>query len=115
MKMMSSTSMTSMNGVTLISCVSPNSSSSRSLSEAPMALLRGARKHAAVLAIEIARQQTADRAGGAADEFEIAPRAAREVIVEDHRRDRRHQSDRGREQRFGDAGRDDSKVGGLRL
>ncbi len=65
MKMISSTSMTSMNGVTLISCASPKSSSSFSLTDAPMlvtpASLRGARHHAAA-AIEVARQQAADGA-----------------------------------------------------
>ena len=40
---------------------------------------------------------------------------AREHIVDDHRRDRRDEPHRGREQRLGDAGRDDREVRGLRL
>ena len=66
-------------------------------------------------AIEIARQQPPRGARRAADQFEIAFGDAREVIVDDDGRDRGDQADRGREQRFGDAGRDHGEIGGLRF
>src|SRR5437667_7495036 len=107
-----------MNGVTLISWVSaksPPSSNSLPATETAIALLRRCAPAADMGAVEIARQQPRRRARGAVDELEIALRHPREVIVDDDRRDRGDEADRGREQRFRNAGRDDGKVGGLRL
>src|SRR5262249_38316452 len=116
MKMMSSTRMTSMKGVTLISWVSPkSSSSSTSVKMTPIALLRRAPHRARRDAVEVARQLTAGEAGGAVDQLQIAFGDAREVVVDDDRRNGGEQPDRRRQQRFGDAGRDHREVGGLRL
>src|ERR1041384_7776358 len=120
MKMISSTRMTSMNGVTLISCVSPKSSSSlTSVKVTPMArflpLLRSPAHQARVHAVGIARQLPARHAGRAADELQITPGYAREVIVDHDRRDGGKKADRGRQQGFGDAGRDHGEIGGLCL
>src|SRR5436309_4327369 len=111
MKMISSTSMTSMNGVTLISCASANSSSSSkppSAIDAPIALLRRARMRATgrtdMGAVEVARQQPRGGAGSAAHQLEIGFGHPRKVVVDDHRRNRRDQADRGGEQRLGNAG-----------
>ena len=106
MKMISRTSMTSMNGVTLMSCASAKSSSSSSISPSAAAIAYSAARAISRPrdAIEIARQQPPDRARAAADQFEIAFGRARKVIVDDDGRDRRDETDRGREQRFGDAG-----------
>src|SRR4051812_14100079 len=118
MKMINSTSITSINGVTLISWVSaksPSSSNSLPATETAIALLRRCAPTADMGAVEIARQQPRRHARGAIDELKIALRHPREVIVDDHRRNRRDQADRGCEQRLGDAGRDDRQIGGLCL
>src|SRR6202022_2152363 len=65
--------------------------------------------------VEIARQQPCRGARGTAHQFEIGFGDAREMIVDDHRRDRGDQPDRGGEQRLGDTGCDHGKIGGLRL
>src|SRR6185369_4514827 len=87
MKMMRRTSMTSTNGVTLMSEFSssplPTFMAMRSPQEVPLddvqvVLLEG---------VNLRAQH---------------PDAAREVVVRHHRRDRRDQADRGREQRLGD-------------
>src|SRR5262245_22367769 len=114
MKMIKSTSITSMNGVTLISWVSaksPSSSNSLPAIETAIALLRRARHRAAMGAIEIAREQPRRCARSAAHQFEIALRHPREVIVDDDRGDGGDEADRGRQQRFGDAGSYDRQIG----
>src|SRR5204863_2339512 len=119
MKMIKSTSITSMNGVTLISWVSaksPSSSNSLPAIETAIALLRRRAGAAADMgAVKIARQQPRRRARGTVDELKVALRHPREVIVDDDRGDRGDEADRGRQQRFGNAGRDNRKVRGLRL
>src|SRR5690606_19275322 len=118
MKMIRRTRITSMNGVTLISWASPYSSSSSkppSAIDAPIGLLRRARGEGTVGAVQIARQQPAGRSRGAPDQFGVAPRHAREVVVDDDRRNGGDKAERGREQRLGDAGRHHREVGGLRL
>ena len=62
------------------------------------------------------RSRDNSRAGGArgaVDQLEIAFGDPREMIVDDHGRDRGDETERGRQQRFGDAGRDHREVGGL--
>src|SRR5262245_30973132 len=121
MKMISSTSITSMNGVTLISWVSaksPSSSNSLPAIETAIALLRRRARHRAAAdmgAGEITRQQPRRSARGAVDQVEITLRHAREVGVDDDRRECGDEADRGCQQCFGDTGRDDRKIGGLRL
>ena len=66
-------------------------------------------------AVEIARQQPRRGARRPADQFEVALGHAREVIVDDHGGDRGDQTERGRKQRLGDAGRDDGKIRRLRF
>src|ERR1700750_1146552 len=78
-------------------------------------LLRCAHVRTGMAAVEIARQQTGGDARGAAHLLEIGFGGAREVIVDDDGRDRGDEADRGRQQGFGDAGRYDREVGGLRL
>src|SRR5438105_9950366 len=115
MKMISSTRMTWMKGVTLISWFSAKSSSSRpvSVNDVPIALLRRAR--ADMGAIEIARQQSSGCAGRAADQFEIVPHHPGKVIVDDDRGNRRHKTECGGQQRFGDTRSNHGEIGGLRL
>src|SRR5262245_26077071 len=121
MKMISSTSITSMNGVTLISWVSaksPSSSNSLPAIETAIALLRRRTRHRAAAdmgAVEIARQQPRRHARGAVDELKVTLRHPREVIVDDDRGDGGDKADGGGEQRLGDAGRHHSQIGGLRL
>src|SRR5689334_22754094 len=117
MKMIRSTSMTSMKGVTLISCASANSSSSSnppSAIEAPIDLLRRARMDDAAGAVKVTRQQPRGRARCAAHQFQIRLRLTREVIVDDDRGDRGDETDGGGEQRLGNAGRNDGEIGRLR-
>src|SRR5713226_3643076 len=105
MKIIRRTRMTSMNGVTLISWVSAkslSSSSSVSAIDAPIALLRRARMRRTMGAIEIARQQSRCRSRRAADQFKVGFGHAREMVVDNDGRDRRGQTEGGREQRFGD-------------
>src|SRR5882762_10358230 len=120
MKTISRTSMTSMNGVTLISWASGNSSSSSTPSksapprlsptEVPTESLRPACKSAAIIAIEVARQQTGDRAGRPADEVQIRFRRPHQVVVDDHRWNRGGETDGGRQQRFRNARRDHGEI-----
>src|SRR5690349_22196298 len=110
MKMISSTSITSMNGVTLISWVSaksPSSSNSLPAIETDIGLLRRRAPATDMGAVEVARQQPRRSARGAVDQFEIALRHTGEVIIDDDGRDRGDETDRGRQQRLGNAGRDD--------
>src|SRR5262245_46774845 len=119
MKMIKSTSITSMNGVTLISCVSaksPSSSNSLPAIETAIALLRRRAGAAADMgAVEVARQQPRRRARGAVDQLKVALRHPREVIVDDDRRNSGDKADGGCQQRLGNAGGDNRKVRGLRL
>ena len=112
-----------MNGVTLMSCVSAKSSSS-SRSESPPSEIAmtysAAREWVAPGELTWVRSRSRDNSRPAApearlDQFEIAFRDPREMIVDDDGRDRRDEADRGRKQRLGDAGRDDREIGGLRL
>src|SRR5439155_7529831 len=99
MKMIKSTSITSMKGVTLISWVSaksPSSSNSLPAIETAIALLRRRARAAADMgAVEIARQQPRRSTRGAVDELKIALRHPREVVVDNDGRDRRNKADRG--------------------
>src|SRR6202048_1225822 len=110
--------MTSMNGVTLISCVSAkslSSSSSVSAIDAPIALLRRARMRRTMGAIQIARQQSRRGARGAPEQLKVGFRHAREMVVDDDGRDRRGETERGGEQRFRDAGCYNGKIRRLRF
>ena len=121
MKMISSTRITSMNGVTLISWTSSSSSppwSRRTLMAGYSAADRAPAVGRALLegaAIEIAADDAQDLGGGVGVQRAIAGDPAREHVVHHHRRDRRDQAERGRQQRLGDAGRDHREIGGVRL
>src|SRR5690606_38223962 len=88
MKMISSTSMTSMNGVTLISCVSSSSSPIvwRTL-PAMTALLRGRSGpggHHAI--VEVAADQPLDACRGVGENLPVAGDGAGKDVVDDHGR-----------------------------
>src|ERR1700741_1298053 len=82
MKMISSTSITSMKGVTLISWLSARSSSAWR-SRRAMALLRHPREgNLALLAVEVARDQAQHLGRGVGDQRLVAGDGAGEVIVD---------------------------------
>src|SRR5450756_1778715 len=109
MKMISSTSMTSIKGVTLISWLTARSPSASSIFMAiGLARDRGA-------AIEIAAGHAQDEGRGVAEQATVAGNDARESVVDDAGRDRGDQAERGGEQSLGDAGRHHHEVGSLRL
>src|SRR5262249_17677377 len=112
MKMISSTSITSMNGVTLISWVSPRSSSPWSRRTA-MALLRRDAAQRMVATVEVAAPQPQDFGGCGGQAGPVAGDHARERVVDHDRRDRCDQAQCGGQQRLGDAGGDDREVGRL--
>src|SRR5262249_26342640 len=117
MKMISNTNITSMNGVTLISWTSLRSASPWSRRTA-MALLRGgpaALRLVERATVEIAAHQTQNFGGGIGMLRAIAGDPAREHVVHDDRRDGGDEAERGGEQRLGDAGRDDRKIGRVLL
>ena len=120
MKMISSTSMTSMNGVTLISWISARSSSPcRAVTPwvtPPRARCATAGRHdAAALRSRSRLTQPQHFRGRIAQQRAIAGDPARKHIVDHDGRDGRDQAERGREQRLGDAGRDDGEVRRLRF
>src|SRR3954463_10380600 len=126
MKMISSTSITSMNGVTLISWASARSSSlprARIPNRAPMtALLRGAcgagRATAAIetaLKTSLAADQQQQLRRGVAEQRAIRRDRTRQIIVDHARGDGRDQAERGRQQRLGNSRRDHGQVGGVGL
>src|SRR3954452_5867860 len=126
MKMISSTSITSMNGVTLISWASARSSSlprARIPNRAPMtALLRGAcgagRATAAIetaLKTSLAADQQQQLRRGVAEQRAIRRDRTRQIIIDHDRRDGRDQPERGRQQRLGNSRRDHREVGGVGL
>src|SRR6516225_2466996 len=129
MKIMSSTSITSMNGVTLISWTSFSASSP--WSRRMTALSRVRRLGTPCRSLGGGRQCGAGRRGGgaieiAADQREhlrrcvaklraVARDQARERVIDDHCRNRGGEPERGGEQRLGNAGRDYRQIGGMRL
>src|SRR4051794_10445960 len=126
MKMISSTSITSMNGVTLISWASTRSSPlprARNPSRGLMiALLRGARGAwrlpaalETVLKTSLAADQQQHLRRGIAEQRAIRRDRTRQIIVDHNRRDGRDQPERGCQQRFGNSRRDHGEVGGVRL
>ena len=116
MKMISSTSITSMNGVTLISCaLGEIVVSVRAETHGHRRYSAGARHAACAPRVEVAADESQHRGRGVGDQRPVAGGRAREHVVDDDRRDRRDQAERGREQRLGDAGRDHREIGGLRL
>src|SRR5215475_9471553 len=115
MKMMSSTRMTSMKGVTLISCwISRSSPPAREPRRIAMPLLRRARQRRRTnpLAPADDQQQLRRRV---AQQRAIARYDAGKMVVDHDRRDRGDEAERGREQRFGNAGRHHREIGGVGL
>src|ERR1700761_970783 len=110
MKMIRRTRITSMNGVTLISCdsaKSPSSSRSDSAIDAPIGY-SAARECALPDEETWVRSRSRDSSRPAAHQLEIAFRHPGKMIVDDDGWNRRHQAERGRQQGFGDTRCDDS-------
>ena len=105
MNTMSSTSITSTNGVTLISAIGRL----RRRRPRPFGALTQQRPSAAAFSSSwrdrIAENSSAKRV----EPVDIAADVVDEVVVENHRRNRGEQAHRGGKQRFGDAGRDDGQ------
>src|SRR5579883_2276769 len=119
MKMMSRTSMTSMNGVTLISWTSSSSSlpwSRRTLIGVASCLLRS-RPHPMMLdaAVEIAADEAQHLGRGVAELRAIARDRAGEHIVDHDGRNRGCEPEGRRQQRLGDARRHHGEVRRMRL
>src|SRR5271170_3261731 len=116
MKMMSSTRMTSMNGVTLISWISPSETSPWTRRMLTRSLRR---RHCRRITLrpldEIAAHERHDLDAGVGIERAILRNRAREHIVDHDRRDRCRETERGREQRLGDARRHHGEIGGVQL
>src|SRR5260370_13002500 len=112
MKMINSTSITSMNGVTLISWVSTRSSSSRAIrmDMRYSKLFRSVRQRQA-LAIEIAAHVSDHLRGSVREQRAIAGDRAREHVLDDDRGHRRDEPQCGREQRLADAWRHHREIG----
>src|SRR5262249_40305478 len=125
MKMISSTSITSINGVTLISCISSSVSSPwsrRTLMTTLSSTLdggqgrrspRGRNRHDG--ALEIAADEPQDLRRGVAEPGAIARDRPREYVVDHHGRNGGRKPESGRQQRLGDARRDHREVRGMRL
>src|SRR6516225_1612068 len=124
MKIMSSTSITSMNGVPLISWTSFSASSPWSrrmtaLSCPHVCRSLGGRQCGGGGrgggAIEIAADQREHLRRCVAKLRAVARDQARERVIDDHCRNRGGEPERGGEQRLGNAGRDYRQIGGMRL
>src|SRR3954464_1831460 len=113
MKMISSTRITSMNGVTLISWVSAKSSPSCPRRIATGLLRRGPRNVRRGDALAIAADQAHHQRRAVREQRAIAADRAREHVVDHDRRNRGEQTERGREQRLSDPRRNDGKIGGV--
>src|SRR3954453_15470527 len=97
MKMISSTRITSMNGVTLISWVSAKSSPSCPRRMAIALLRRGARNMRRRHALAVAADEPHHQRRAVGEQSAIAADLAREHIVDHDRRNRGEQAERGRE------------------
>ena len=108
MKMISSTSMTSMNGTMLISLIVRRREPRWRTAGIGASLAHAAgrrrrrRRHRAGVALQDVRELLDEGLELDGDAVDVA----REAVVGDHRRDRGEQADRGGDQRLGDAGRD---------
>ena len=113
MKMISSTRMTSMNGVTLISCwtsrSSPPEREPRRIAMAFTPPRAPAERRGPVSAAD--HQEQLRR--GVAEQRAVAADDADQMVVDHDRGDRGDEADRGGEQRLGDAGRDHREIGGV--
>src|SRR5262249_1297583 len=113
MKMISSTRMTSMKGVTLISCWTSRSLPlERCPSRTAIALLRGALQRACLDALTAADHQE-EVGRGVIQNGAIAADDADKVIVDHDGGDRGDEPHRGREQCLGNAGRHHRKIRGV--
>ena len=115
MKMMRSTSMTSTNGVTLISAIGEWRRVRLAPARASDRRCGGDAHQAAWLRSSICRDRIAANSSEKPSMRVAEPRHLRgELVVEHHRGNRGEQPERGGEQRLGDAGRDHGKVRVLR-
>src|SRR6516165_12282244 len=125
MKMISSTSITSINGVTLISCISSSVSSPwsrQTLMTTHSSTLdggqwrrppRGRSRHDG--ALEIAADEPQDLRRGIAEPSAVARDRAREHVVDHHGWNGGRKPESSRQQRLGDARRNHREVGGMRF
>src|SRR6516165_11188727 len=125
MKMISSTSITSINGVTLISCISSSVSSPwsrQTLMTTHSSTLdggqwrrppRGRSRHDG--ALEIAADEPQDLRRCIAKPAAVARDRPREHVVNHHGRNGGRKPESRRQQRLGDARRDHGEEGGMRL
>src|SRR6195952_667028 len=102
MKMISSTSMTSMNGTMLISLIVRRRAPRPRTAGMSGARDRRRRGHRAGVSLQDVRELLDEALELAGDAVDVAS----ESVVGDHRRDRGEEADRRRHERFGDAGRD---------
>src|SRR5262249_35474662 len=108
--MMSSTSITSMNGVTLISWSSEESSSPPS-NGATIALLRcGHQRRMAATSVQIPRNEAQPLCRGVSKERPIGADRAGELVVDDDGGNGGEQSNGGSKQRLGNTGGKDGKI-----
>src|SRR5690606_2113391 len=119
-KIISRTSMTSINGVTLISCISPLSSrfSLRRIAIQSTYAQFGRRMYrfnGAGVQVQIAALQQQNLRGNVTQCGFVTANHAREDVIDNNRRDSGNQTDSRGQQRFCDTRRDDRKVSGLRL
>src|SRR5579864_981220 len=115
MKMISSTRITSMNGVTLISCwISRSSPPAREPRRMAMPLLRRSRQRRRAKPLSPADDQEQLRRS-VAEQGAIARDDAGEVVVDHDRRNGCDEPERGRQQRFGNAGRHHREISGVRF
>src|SRR3546814_10556891 len=95
MNTMSSTSMTSTKGVTLISLSGRYRRLAPRLPRRPLAGIRVAAMRSALL-VQLARQDRAELAGEGLQQSGVAPEVVRQLVVADHRRNRGDQAERDR-------------------
>src|SRR5450759_622766 len=112
-KMMSSTRMTSMNGVTLISCwISRSSSPEREPRRIAIVSLRSARQRSDAAPVAAAYQQKELRRG-VAQQSAVTVDHARKMVVDHDCRNGRDQPERSGQQGLCDAGRDHREIGSV--
>jgi hypothetical protein len=113
MKIISKISITSMNGVTLISWSSAESSFA--VDTSCCGLSRSRDGGMLVPSIQVAGDQAQDLGGRIAEERPVSADRARKLIVDDDRRDGGEQANSCGEQRLGDPGGNDSQIRRLRF
>src|ERR1700758_4991306 len=111
MKMMSSTSITSTIGVTLISLIGcAERRRARRLESAPPSCRPAPMVQTSCSLVDLARQNGCELVGKAFEPRRVARNLAIEFVVENYGRNSGEQAERGGEQSLGDAGRNHCKA-----